>query len=244
MNLRQAADSLLAALLAPPCAVCGDVIERPLGGAVCDTCWSSIQPQASPFSLRGIAHAQAVGRYESTLRDIIHALKYDRRRSIAPRLSKMMASQGGAVLTGADLVVPVPLHRRRLRERGFNQADDLARGLGVPVGRVLRRVRATLPQVDLPAERRRHNVRDAFVLRRTSGPFDLPSPLHSFVDAFEGPTARRSVQERIVVLVDDVATTGATLEACARVLKAAGAGEIRALTAARAVTARPQTRHR
>jgi predicted amidophosphoribosyltransferase len=96
------------------------------------------------------------------------------------------------VLDGADVTVPVPLHRSRRRHRGFNQAADLARGLGVPCVDALRRTRATPSQTDLPAARRHANVRGAFALRR-----------------------RVTVERRCVVLVDDVSTTGATLEACA-----------------------------
>lgn len=220
MTLRGLADTLLSVLLAPPCAVCNRVLERPLNGAVCDACWTSIDLHPSPFPLPTIAIAASVGFYDSTLRDVIHAFKYDGRRSIAPRLSALMLEHCGEVLHGADLVVPVALHSRRRRQRGFNQADDLARGLGVPVARVLKRVRPTQPQVDLPAEKRRENVRDAFALRRR---------------------AVAHVPGRRVVLVDDVATTGATLESCARVLRAAGVAEIRALTAARVASARPQT---
>jgi ComF family protein len=129
-----------------------------------------------------------------------------------------MAHYGRDLLSDAHAAIPVPLHRRRLRQRGFNQAEDLARGLGVPVRRVLKRVRATTPQVDLPAEFRRANVRDAFSVRhRLLGRPDC------------------SLQGQIVVLVDDVATTGATLDACARALKTAGVTEVRALTAARVV---------
>jgi ComF family protein len=214
---------VLAALLEPPCAACGRVLERPLDGAVCDTCWASIRPRALPFFLPTIPRAQAIGAYESTLRDVLHALKYDGRRSIAPRLSRMMRAQGHDVICDADIIVPVPLHRRRLRHRGFNQADDLARGLGVPVVRALGRIKATAPQVDLTADERRANVRDAFALRRrrTTGP-----RLHGAV----------------IVLVDDVATTGATLEACARALHDAGAREVRALTAARAAIGPHRTR--
>jgi len=102
--------------------------------------------------------------------------------------------------------------------RGFNQADDLARRLGVPVLRALRRVRATAPQTGLNAAARRRNVRHAFRL----------SPFLSRVQR------QRLVEGRIVVLVDDVRTTGATLEACAAALKDAGAREVRALTVARA----------
>src|SRR4030095_3635747 len=119
-------------------------------------------------------------------------------------------------------VAPVPLHPARERARGFNQSDDLAQVLGLPVVQLLKRTRATLPQVDLPASRRAHNVRDAFAV----------------CSGNRQPAAgNRSLG--IIVLVDDVSTTGATLEACARVLKAAGAREVRALTAARVVSGRP-----
>jgi ComF family protein len=217
MSLRSMADAILSALLAPPCAVCGHILDHPLAGAVCGTCWASIAPSASSFSLRTIPLAQAIGAYDATLREVLHALKYDGRRSVAPPLSRMMAVHGRQVLQGADVVVPVPLHRRRQRQRGFNQAEDLARGLGLPVARALRRVRATQPQVDLPADERRENVKDAF-------------------------TIHRPVNGAIIVLVDDVATTGATLEACARVLRDAGAKELRALTAARVACAPHRTR--
>jgi ComF family protein len=218
MGLRVIADSILTVLLAPPCAICGCVLSRPLDGAVCDDCWASIRAIPASFCPAAISRGQAIGQYEGTLRDLIHALKYDGRRSIAPRLSRLMAHYGRDVLSGAHAAIPVPLHRRRLRQRGFNQAEDLARGLGVPVKRVLERVRATTPQVDLPAEFRRANVRDAFSVRhRVLGRPDC------------------SLQGQIVVLVDDVATTGATLEACARALKTAGVTEVRALTAARVV---------
>jgi ComF family protein len=127
-----------------------------------------------------------------------------------------MRRRGLAVLGGATCVVPVPLHASRRRHRGFNQASDLARHLGLPVVRALRRTRATATQTDLPAAQRHRNVRDAFVVTRRG----------------------RTLAGHVVVLVDDVSTTGATLEACARALKAAGAAEVRALTAARVVTLR------
>lgn len=156
---------------------------------------------------------QTLGLYEGALRDILHAFKYDKRRSVASRLARLMSERGRAVLAGADFVVPVPLHPRRQRERGFNQSEDLARGLPLPLLTALTRVKATRPQVDLPAAARRDNVRDAFVLA---------------VAPPRGAT---------IVLVDDVTTTGATLEACARALRRARVGEIRALTAARVVIA-------
>jgi ComF family protein len=112
--------------------------------------------------------------------------------------------------------VPVPLHPWRRLRRGFNQADELARRLEVPTLRALRRTRATAPQTGLSAGARRRNVRQAFAI----------SPLLSH--AWRGTL----LEGRIVVLVDDVRTTGATLDACAATLKAAGAREVRALTVA------------
>jgi len=166
---------------------------------------------------RRIARSRAVGEYAGSLRAIVHALKYDGRRSLARRLAEQMRDHGHTILEGAHAVVPVPLHAARRRERGFNQAHDLARHLGLPVVHAIRRVRPTVPQVSLAAARRHGNVRGAF--RATRGARDLAGT--------------------IVVLVDDVSTTGATLEACARALDEAGTIEVRALTAARVVTRRP-----
>jgi ComF family protein len=150
------------------------------------------------------------------LRTIIHAFKYDARRSLASPLAALMRERGLAVFDGVDAAVPVPLHPSRRRDRGFNQAADLAAGLGLPVVHALRRVRKTSSQASLPAGRRHANVRDAFV-----------------------PTACAStLVGRIVLLVDDVSTTGATLGACAHALKAAGVSEVRAATAARVVSER------
>jgi ComF family protein len=134
-----------------------------------------------------------------------------------------MAAHGAALLDGADCAVPVPLHRRRHRDRGFNQAAELARALDLPVVDALVRVRATASQTGLPAAQRHRNVRGAFQ------------------PAGAGLLGRRraAVAGRTVVLVDDVCTTGATLEACAAALRAAGAREVRALTAARVVLPRP-----
>ena len=129
-----------------------------------------------------------------------------------------MSKAGAAILGDADVVVPVPLHVWRRVRRGFNQADDLARRLEVPVLHALMRVRPTVPQTGLTAAGRRRNVRNAFAI----------SPLLL-------RRARQTLDGRIVVLVDDVQTTGATLEACASVLMRAGAAEVRALTVARAV---------
>jgi ComF family protein len=162
-----------------------------------------------------IALARSIGSYEGSLRNIVHALKYDGRRSLVRHLARRMRAAGADVLGGADLLVPVPLHRSRERERGFNQARELARHLGLPIVDALVRTRRTESQADLPAAKRRANVRGAFAWRR------------GIVDGLT------------IVLVDDVSTTGATLNACAAVLLERGAKEVRALTAAKAVALRP-----
>jgi predicted amidophosphoribosyltransferase len=232
------------------------VLNQPLDGAVCDRCWRAVVASAGASQTSDVITARAaIGEYDGVLREIIHALKYDGRRSTAPPLAALMADRGAAILAGADAVVPVPLHRRRERERGFNQASDLARGLGIPVLHVLRRSRTTRPQVDLPASERHRNVKDAFeVIGRSKDPIGRSEdgPLRTGLawvrrggssavaeaSADHRSLARRwlnppEIAGKVLVLVDDVTTTGATLEACARVLKAAGAAEIRALTAAR-----------
>jgi ComF family protein len=222
MNMRAAANALLSALFEPPCAACARVLSHPLSGAVCEDCWNALRHR-SPLYERPPRHAVdwscAVDHYEGHLRDIIHALKYEGRRSIAKPLGSLMRERGAALLLDADVVVPVPLHSRRERERGFNQADDLARQLGLPVVPLLQRVRFTTSQIELPADARHQNVRDAFAFA-------------------SGPAKAGRCIAQVVVLVDDVATTGATLEACAKVLKRGGVKEVRALTAARVVTAR------
>lgn len=213
--IRAACDGLLSIVLAPVCAACRRPLESPTRGAVCASCWSAIVPIA-PLGCGcfppHISLATAIGPYEDTLKEIVHALKYDPRPTIARRLGLQMREAGGPVLTGADVVVPVPLHRSRERTRGFNQARALATHLGLPLMDALARSRRTAVQADLPAAGRHANVQGAFVLK-------VPS------SALDGA---------IVVLVDDVSTTGATLNACAAPLLAAGAREVRALTAARA----------
>lgn len=224
--IRPLADALLSALLAPPCAVCGEVLDTPLDGAACRHCWARLPefpPGARlivPAGDSALALRGALGPFEGTMRLLLHALKYDRRHTLARPLALRMIAAGADVLRGATAVVPVPLHRSRQRARGFNQAARLAGRLGLPVLRVLRRVRATPPQADLSAAQRAANMRDAFAPVRW-------------------PPSSGKVHGAVLVLVDDVETTGATLEACARVLRHAGAGEVRSLTAARALLGRP-----
>jgi ComF family protein len=162
--------------------------------------------------------ARSAGEYDGALRHIIHAFKYDARRSLASPLGELLREAGGDLFKEASCVVPVPLHPWRRLYRGFNQAADLAAALPLPVVHALWRRRMTAPQTGLSAGGRRRNVRGAFRL----------SPL------LQRRVMQTMIANRIVVLVDDVRTTGATLDACAHVLKDAGAKEVRALTVARA----------
>jgi ComF family protein len=247
------ANALAAALLAPACAACSALLDEPLTGCVCSSCWRSVLPITPPVCDRcgdplarqtqslipnpeslinvrsmctvccagysAVSRARAIGEYDGSLRDIIHALKYAGRLSLAKPLAAQMRRHGSEVLADVDCLVPVPLHWRRERQRGFNQAREIARHLGPPVVGALIRRRATRPQVELAADRRRMNVADAFAARRAW---------------FRGS----EVRGKKVLIVDDVSTTGATLEACAVALRDAGAAEVHALTAARVVTRR------
>ncbi len=149
------------------------------------------------------------------LREAVHRLKYNGCTALAEPLGDLMATYWMRNAMPSDIVVPVPLHADRLRERGYNQAALLARALARRVGltldeQTLVRKRATAPQVDLDAEQRQENVRDAFLC-----------------------TGDRLANKR-VLLIDDVCTTGATLEACAVALYQGGARSVQALTLARA----------
>ena len=247
-----AANALLSVLLAPRCAACARLLDRPLGGPICDACWAAVRPITPPVcdacgdalpswrvvscgaarcprcrrTTWAVDRGRTIGAYDGALRHIIHALKYGGRRSVARRLGQLMRDHAGDLLSGVDYAVPVPLHPRRQRARGFNQAAELALTLGLPAYVLLGRVRYTPPQVALPAARRHANVRDAFRLMRERSWGLARSRLPG-------------VSNCCVLLVDDVSTTGATLDACARVLKRAGAREVRALTGARVALRRP-----
>lgn len=230
-------DPVLALVFPSPCPGCGLDVDRPTRGPLCHACWTALPRHhggacACGFPLpadvagpcgrcrRGLttfARGASLGPYEGTLRLLVHELKFRGRRRVADRVAEELLAMSGvrATLTGADVLVPVPLHPRRRRERGFNQSGLLARALARPLGlRVaedaLARRQDTPPQTGLTAAQRRANVALAFVVRR-----------------------RAAVAGRIVVLVDDVLTTGATARACARALVAAGAAEVRLVTAAR-----------
>jgi ComF family protein len=245
-TLRAVADAIITLALAPSCAACDAALEHPLAGPVCDACWDSVDRWRPPLcrfcgdalpswriislaehrcaacrrrSGAAIDAARSIGAYTGVLERIVRAHKYDGRRSVTRRLGPLLRRAGESLVEGASCAVPVPLHPWRRIQRGFNQASDLAATLPLPVVHALQRVRATDAQTGLGATARRRNV---------DGAFRLSCLLRTAV-------RRYCLTDRAVVLVDDVRTTGATLDACARVLKAAGVREVRALTVARAL---------
>jgi len=233
-------------LLFPPlCVACRVPVG---GGGFCGDCWSRITfldgPACAccgiPFpvdlgdaeSLCAACHARrpsfdtarAILAYDEHSRGAVLALKHADRLDLVPGFARWLARVGRPALQDCDLIVPVPLHRWRLWARRYNQAAELARRLGLdwklPADPfVLVRSRATRSQGDMPsAKARRRNVLSAF---------KVPDP--------------GRVRGRRILLVDDVLTTGATAESCARALKRAGAARVHVLALARVVRAAEMT---
>lgn len=194
-------------ILAPPqCAACDEALS--VAAVFCPACARSVAPAETPS-----ACALAAAAYGGAVAEAIVRLKYNGRTDLARPLAHLMAPLVPR-LGRVDIVVPVPLHRARLRERGYNQAAllarPLARRLNVPLAPfALERARETAPQASLAADERARNVATAFRCRRPS-----------------------DVAHKRVLLVDDVRTTGATLDACAAAADAAGALSVQFLTVA------------
>lgn len=174
-------------------------------GQLCRSC------RSKPLQIDGI---RAVGYLEGGLRTAIHRFKYSNLRPLAAPLAKLAIDYLNELHLPVQALVPVPLHTGRLRERGYNQAALLARQMGEATGLpviegALLRVKSTVPQVGLTADLRRENVEGAFQYTGTS------------------------LEGKSVLLVDDVCTTGATLEACSIALRRSGAEQVWALVLAR-----------
>lgn len=180
-------------------------------GGLCGSCTDK------PFPF---ARTRAACLYDDASRDLILAFKHGDRLDLAPMLSRWLERAGRGLLVEADLIMPVPLHPSRLRQRRYNQAAELARPVARRLNRVyapdlLRRIKAT-SQAGKSAEARWRAVRDAFAAPER---------------------AKAQIAGKRIVLVDDVFTTGATLKACAQTLLKAGAGAVDVCVLARAVTA-------
>ncbi|MGH6871864.1 MAG: ComF family protein [Rhizomicrobium sp.] len=209
------------------CAACWSGIAF-LDGPACACCGAPFEIDPGPDTLCAACHAEppaferalSVLRYDDASKKPILALKRADRHDLVPAFARWLERAGRDLLAETDLLVPVPLHRRRLWQRRYNQAALLALKLGKLTGKpadplALTRIKPTPSQGEMPsAKARRRNVRGAFKV----------------VD-------RKAVAGRSVLLIDDVFTTGATVSACARALKRAGARKVLVLTVARVVRA-------
>ncbi|MGB3866602.1 MAG: ComF family protein, partial [Xanthobacteraceae bacterium] len=168
--------------------------------------------------------ARAAVRYDDIARTLVHALKYQDRTDLAPVMGRWMARAGGELLANADLLVPVPLHWRRGWSRRYNQSGALAQVIArhsraTVAGDVLRRIRPTQQQIGLSKIERAANVQGAFAV---------------------APEKAAAVHGRRIVLIDDVLTSGATADACARALLRVKAAQVDVLVFAQVVDT-PQT---
>jgi ComF family protein len=226
----------------PRCHLCKGFIPDADSLHLCSTCLEACRMVDEPFCLRcgipfvadvGESHlcgacigsrpayeaARAAALFEGPVRELIHRFKYNRRVHHRRPLAEIALRRLSPFVleTSADLMVPVPLHVKRLRQRGFNQAvligELLARKWRLPLVRNnLRRVRWTEPQINLSASERVANVKDAFMVADPA-----------------------QVKGRRIILLDDVYTTGSTVSECSRVLHRAGAKEVFVITIARAL---------
>jgi len=229
-------------LFPPLCHVCRCFLAEPTEIHLCDGCREKIIPVSSPLCLicglpfatengsdhtcgqclttrRPFTGARAAARFEGPLQELIHRFKYGKKVHLSRPLGLLTAAALGDVppAFSADFIVPVPLHRTRLRERGFNQSQLIGRVLAkswkIPLSvNNLRRIRWTTPQTGLSAAERERNIRGAFSVARPD----------------------RFIDKRLL-LVDDVYTTGSTVTECAKTLCRYGAKEVYVVTVARSV---------
>ena len=240
-SLRATFRRTLDVALPPLCPSCRDLVTD---SGLCPACWSKLAFIAPPYcprlgipfaydpgpgilSMQAIAEppayqrARAAVRYDDVARPLVHAFKYGDRMDLAPMIGRWMARAGQELLGEADALVPVPLHWRRLWTRRFNQsaalAEQISRESGIAVApAALKRVKATAQQVGLSRKDRAANVQGAFRVAHSE---------------------KAEVAGRRLIVVDDVLTSGATADACARALLRAGAAQVDVLVFARVVDA-------
>jgi ComF family protein len=225
-------------LFPPRCFSCGEMVGE--HGNICGECWSGVDFISAPLcrccgmpfeldtaegeecmpclqSPPPYAAARAVFRYEGDSRRLITGYKYYDRTLASPMFARWMARAGAELLAQAEVIVPVPLHRRRLVQRRYNQSALLALALGKATQKpvlvdALKRTRHTPQQAGLTREQRQENVKDAFAVNTRH---------------------KDMLSDKAVLLVDDVLTTGATLNACTQALLERGAKAVYVLTVAR-----------
>ncbi|WP_319412701.1 ComF family protein [uncultured Cohaesibacter sp.] len=239
IRLQKFARALQDLVIPPRCAGCGKIVQD--ANSLCGECWGDMEWIARPYcSVSGLPfsydlgealvspdvlanppiydRARSVTLFGRTARRMVHQLKYRDRTDLATVMGRWMVRAGADCLGDPRaVIVPVPLHRRRLWRRRFNQSALLAKAIAEETGLMfapdlLQRTRPTRQQVGLSEEERRINVEGAFQVNLSE---------------------RLSLADRSVVLIDDVWTTGATLEACCRALRRSNAGEICIITFAR-----------
>jgi len=238
--LAELKDDLLDFVYPQHCIICKKHLNRK-ERHVCETCWNSLVTLPDPFcpycksfmehgdtkcvfcdSTKKLSEdhillkVRSLGRFADYYKELIHQLKYDKKIPLGKRLGERLGKtiNDDSIFLKSDYLIPVPLHKSRYRERGFNQSEIVAEGIskttGLPVSRnVLKRKKNTKDQTNLSREQREENVRGAFVV-----------------------TSPEMINGKSIILVDDVITTGATLSECARMLNQFGAQQILAMTLA------------
>lgn len=201
------------------CALCDCSIRYDEGASLCSPCAASLNPVEADFTAPHLAHAwfdraRSVYPFEGRLRDALHGFKYGERFDLTKYLARVLEGEVRK-MEWPDVIVPVPLHPKRLRSRGFNQSVIVARPLAKRLGitfDVETLVRATDPGPQVERERKER-------IKAVKGIFAVKNP--------------RAIKGKNVLLIDDVLTTGATVNECARVLKKSGATRVDILTIAR-----------
>ena len=244
MQAKILGEGLISLLLAADCGVCQHPLEPSNITFVCIDCWSKIKWLKAPYCSKCSRPLSSTFKsiptflcpecrrqnvyfnrafiptlYEGVMKKVIHLLKYNKKTGIMRTLEKIIRSYFNCLNSSfpcLDLVVPIPLHRKKLRERGFNQAELIAKVVAkhlqvrLTKGN-LKRTKATITQTSLDREERRRNLREAFTVKN-----------------------RDEFQAKNVLLVDDVYTTGTTIKEAAKVLKEAGVREVYVFALARA----------
>ena len=233
-------DDILDFIYPQTCPICRNPLKRKEKD-VCEDCWKALALLPSPYCPycksfleheneitnhqcaylrrpkdRRILAVRSLGTFDDYYQKLVHRLKYDKKIHLGKRLAQRLGESISQEkdFAGCDMVIPVPLHRARQRERGFNQSEVLAEGISqatdLPLAKdILKRRKNTKDQTYLNAKQRAENVRGAFVIVRPE-----------------------KIEDKNVILVDDVMTTGATLNECARMLLDSGARNVFGVTLA------------
>lgn len=196
-------------LTAPECSKCGEAFEYNIDFASEDIICNNCENHPPIYDC-----AKAIWAYDDFSSNIVKNFKFGDKTAIAPYLGKILSQRGNELIDKADIIAPVPLHYKRLRQRRYNQAALLCNHINNKYRHKLQldllvRTEYTIPQVELPYNKRQQNVENAFTLNQKYN---------------------SKIQDKTILLIDDVITTGATVNSCANILKSQGANEIYVLT--------------